>query len=126
VDANQTAKLSFLPEPEHTWCYYFAKAELARQQGHWDQVIELIDEARSYGYEPEDPFEWLLYIEARALTGKIKDAEKLSEDVLKEDNGIRRGLCELWKRVQVQDPMKAEEEPPINQTISRLNCIQSE
>ena len=126
VHGNQTAKIPFLPEPEHTWCYYYAKAELARQQGDWDQVLELVDEARSSGYGPEDPFEWLLYIEAQALTGNIKEAEKLSEDVFKQDNGIRRGLCELWKRVQIQDPMKVEEETQINQIVSRFECIQSE
>ena len=32
-------------EPEHTWCYYFAKAELARQVGDWGQIVELGDEA---------------------------------------------------------------------------------
>jgi hypothetical protein len=102
VDSNQTAKISFLPEPEHTWCYYFAKAELARQQGNWDRVIDLIDESRSLGYEPEDLFEWLTYIEAKALTGDMETAEKQSRDLLEQENGIRRGLCELWKRVQVQ------------------------
>ena len=126
ADVDQTAKISFLPEPEHTWCYYFAKAELARQQGDWDQVIELVDKARSSGYEPEDPFEWLLYIEAQALTGNINDAEKLSEDVLKQDNGIRRGLCELWKRVQLHDPMTIEEETRLNQIISTFECTQPE
>ena len=25
----------FGPEPEHNWCYYYQKAELARQQGDW-------------------------------------------------------------------------------------------
>lgn len=100
VDDKRTARLPFLAEPEHTWCYYFAKAELARQQGNWDRVIDLIEAARGLGYEPEDPFEWLTYIEAQALAGNLEAAEKLSERAFKQDNGIRRGLCEVWKRVQ--------------------------
>src|SRR5215216_7623467 len=31
LDSDQTVKLPFLSEPKHTWCYYFAKAELAYQ-----------------------------------------------------------------------------------------------
>ncbi|HSK65781.1 MAG TPA: hypothetical protein VK888_02560, partial [Anaerolineales bacterium] len=29
------------PEPEHGWCYHFQKADLARQLGDWEQVVEL-------------------------------------------------------------------------------------
>ncbi|HLO13966.1 MAG TPA: hypothetical protein VK206_03995, partial [Anaerolineales bacterium] len=93
VNADQTARLPFLSEPDHRWCYYFAKAELAYQQGNWKKVIDLIDQAKSRGYQPEDPFEWLAYIEAQALTGNIEAAEKLSKDTFKQDNGIRKGLC---------------------------------
>jgi hypothetical protein len=126
VDTDQTAKIPFLSEPEHTWCYYFAKAELARQQGNWDQVVKRIDEAISSGYEPEDPFEWLTYIEAQALIGNIEAAEKLSTDVFKQENGVRRGLCELWKRVQILDSMEAGAETQIDQIVSEFECTQSE
>jgi hypothetical protein len=134
VDADRTAQLPFLHEPEHTWCYYFAKAELARQQGEWERVIALIDEAKALGFEPEDPFEWLTYIEAQALTEDIEAAEKLSQSVFKQDNGIRRGLCEVWKRVQIagailrpeggsQGPAGSEAERRVNEILSDFECI---
>ncbi len=122
VDSDQTARLPFLSEPEHTWCYYFAKAELAYQQGIWNEVVDHIDEARSFGYGPEDPFEWLTYIEAQAQTGHIEDAQKLSTDVFEQDNGIRRGLCMLWKRVQARSPVGGEEERRVNQILSGFQC----
>ena len=121
VDHNQTAKLPFLTEPEHTWCYYFAKAELARQQGDWNQVVDLIDEAISLGFEPEDLFEWLTYIEAQALTGNIQAAEKLSSDILEQDQGIQRGVCETWKRVQVAGK-GSETETRVDQILSTFEC----
>jgi len=130
VDADQTAKLPFLSEPDHTWCYYFAKAELARQQGDWNQVIALIDEARSLGYEPEDPYEWLTYIEAQALAENIEAAENLSNDISKQDNGIRKGLCEVWKRVQIAGAALSESKGPaggatetrVDQILSDFQC----
>jgi hypothetical protein len=126
VENNRTPKISFLREPEHTWCYYFAKAELARQQENWNQVIDLIIEARSLGYEPEDPFEWLTFIEAQAVVGNIQAAEELSKDVFQQDNGTRKGLCELWKRVQAQNPTGSEEQMLVNQIVSSFQCAQSE
>jgi hypothetical protein len=121
VYTDRIAKLPFLSEPEHTWCYYFAKAELARQQGNWNQVINLMDEARSLGYAPEDLFEWLTYIEAQAFTENVELAEELSNDIFKQDNGIRRGLCEVWKRIQIQSSV-GEEQTRINQILIDFQC----
>jgi hypothetical protein len=117
VDAEQTAQIPFLAEPEHTWCYYYARAELAYQQGNWDQVVTLIDEAQSLGYSPEDPFEWLTSIEALAMTGDIEAAEKLSGRAFKQNNTIRKGLCEVWVRVRSQ-----EANTHIDRILSELQC----
>jgi hypothetical protein len=122
VDAKQTARLPFLSEPEHGWCYYFAKAELARQTGDWHRVIALIDEAKGLGYEPEDPLEWLGYIEAQALTGNIEAAESISLHAFKQDNGIRKGLCELWKRVPAQGGAGPEPETRLEAVLSAFQC----
>jgi hypothetical protein len=122
VDSHQTVKLPFLSEPEHNWCYYFAKAELAYQQNDLKKSIDLIDEAKSLGYGPEDPFEWLTYIEAQALTGNIEAADKLSKDVFRQDNGIRKGLCEVWKRVQAQRNAGDKDSTRVNQILSNFQC----
>jgi hypothetical protein len=122
VEAEQTAKLPFLDELEHTWCYYFAKAELARQRGDWAQVVKLVDEARSRGFQPEDPFEWLTYVEAQARTGNVDAAQKLSNNVFAQEDGIRKGLCELWKRVQTAAPARIEQETRLDQILSDFQC----
>ena len=90
LDTNEIAKLPFVSEPDHTWCYYYAKAELARQKGDWQQVSDLINEAISLGYGPEDPFEWLAYIEAQAMIGDMISAEKFSNQTLSKDRNPRR------------------------------------
>ena len=123
VDTKQTVKPPFLSEPEHTWCYYFAKAELARQQGDWHQVIALLNEAISLGYEPEDPFEWLTYIEAQAFAGDIETAQELSSDAFKQDNRIRKGLCELWKRIEIAN-VENQDSAGIHQMLSEFQCAQ--
>ena len=127
LDEEQIAKLPFLSEPEHTWCYYFAKAELARQRSDWSRVVDLIAEARSLGYQPEDPFEWLTYIEAQAHTGNIEEAQKQSTAVFQEQKGIRKGLCELWKRIgMVTGAGNKETVTYVNQILSDFQCAQNE
>jgi hypothetical protein len=122
LDTNEIAKLPFVSEPEHTWCYYYAKAELARQKGDWKQASDLIHEAISLGYEPEDPFEWLTYIEAQAMIGDLISAENLSNQTLSKDKGIRTGLCEVWKRIQLQVDAGSATRTRANQLLSDYRC----
>lgn len=122
VDEEQTARIPFLPEPERGWCYYYAKAELAQQQGDWTQVIESIEKARSLGYAPEDPFEWLGYIEAQARSGNVDVAEQVSKDVIKEDGSIRKGLCVAWKRVRSSMPSGAPTDSSLRSILASFQC----
>jgi len=122
IESNGTAKLPFLQEPKHTWCYYYARAELAYQKGDWNQVVDLINEAISLKYEPEDPFEWLTFIEAQAFIGNIDDAEKRSTEVFAQDKRIRPGLCQLWKRVHNESPARSESALVI-QILSEYQCV---
>ncbi len=93
----------FFREPQHEWCYYFAKAELAQQIEDYQTVVSLGNAALKLGYKPEDPNEWLVFIEAYALTGDMHSAEGLSGAALKEDARIKRSLCALWERIQTQE-----------------------
>ena len=52
--------------PERCWCSYFQKADLARQLGKWDEVAQLGDEARQLGFKPDDPTEWIVFVEGYA------------------------------------------------------------
>lgn len=122
VDSTRTPQLPFLKEPEHSWCYYFAKAELSRQKGDWEEVIHLFEQANSLGYRPGDAFEWLVFIEGHAIKGDLEQARKLSRDAMSEDARIRRGLCQVWKRVQANHPARGEMSSQIADYLQSLNC----
>ena len=53
------------PQPKHGWCYYFEKADLARQMGDWKQVAKLGDVAFALNDYPNDPSERFVFIEHR-------------------------------------------------------------
>jgi hypothetical protein len=66
----------FGPEPDHGWCYYYQMADLARQRGEWEQVLEIGGQAFGQGFEPGDLIEWMPFLQAYAIRG---EADRLSE-----------------------------------------------
>lgn len=117
---TQPAMPMFFPEPKHEWCYFFTKAELAQQQGEFEQVVRLGDQAMKNGFQPEDPNEWLVFIEAYALTGDLQTAEDLSMRMLQEDARTRRGVCAVWELIQEKDKSGSEER--IHQALLSIYC----
>ena len=110
----------FFPEPEHGWCFYFAKAELAQQQKDYQQVVSLGNEALSFGFKPEDLIEWLIFIEAYALTGDFESAENLSNQLIQEDAKISKGVCTVWEQIQAKGQEGSAEE--IKSIMLSLGC----
>jgi hypothetical protein len=88
-------------EPSHGWCYFYEKAELARQIGDWEEVMSL--HASGPG-QPEDALEWFPFIEAEARAGDQTWARQKSLEILASDRKLERGLCALWTRVQSSQP----------------------
>jgi hypothetical protein len=112
--AEQTAVMPAIygPEPEHGWCYYFQKADLARQMGDWDEVVKLGNTAFKLEDYPNNPIERFVFIEGYAHAGDWDRAVKLSREsygVSKEYVGPM--LCQLWRRIEaetVQSPGRSE------------------
>lgn len=67
----------FGSEPQHNWCYYYQKADLARQFQDWQKIGELGDEARAKNLAPADKDEWLLFVEGYQKIGRYSDATQL-------------------------------------------------
>lgn len=89
----------FGTEPSHSWCYYFQRAELARQMGDWARVIELADEASAAGLKPANPHERLPFIEAYANLGSWGEALQQTRKAYEKDSRYTRQLCYLWEQI---------------------------
>lgn len=90
----------FGEEPAHTWCYYFQKAELARQIGDWQQVAQIGDQARQLDFKPNDVTEWLPLIEGYANVGRYEDARETAGLALQAMPTVRPALCNLLERLE--------------------------
>ncbi|MGA2489035.1 MAG: hypothetical protein ABSF99_02445 [Anaerolineales bacterium] len=87
-------------EPPHTWCYYFEKADLARQMKDWKTVIQLGKKAEAKDFGPSSGGEYLPFIEAFAQTGQWSKANDLSLAAQKITPGLEPLLCNNWGRFQ--------------------------
>ncbi len=90
----------FGSEPPHGWCYYFEKADLARQLGDWEAVLDLEAEASRLGMEPALGAEYVPFIEAHARTGGWSEALELSQRALEITPGLEITLCNNWARFE--------------------------
>jgi hypothetical protein len=86
-------------EPVHQWCYYFEKADLARAEGDWAEVVRLGDESFSVPYYPNNLSEYLPFIEAYARLERIKDARQLTMDTAEQMPVLKPALCAVWQRI---------------------------
>jgi hypothetical protein len=111
----------YLPEPEHTWCYYYQKADLARQIGDWTQAASLGEEALSKGYLPDTPTEWPVFIEAFGHVKNWKRAIKLTEDGYATNTLLRPALCSVWDRI-AQAPQSEDDKGKIKGIKSLIGC----
>jgi hypothetical protein len=86
-------------EPEHGWCFYFEKADLASQLGKWDDVARLGAEAIQLDLSPEDRSEWLPFLKAYAITGQA-DQLKLTAKRVIGDKSLRVQACEMLNGIE--------------------------
>ena len=102
LDSSEAVMPSiYYPEPAHGWCYYFEKADLARQFGKWDEVVALGDKALKLSDHPNNPVERFVFIEGYAHTGNWDQALKLSNESYKiSKDYVGPLLCQLWKRIE--------------------------
>ena len=87
-------------EHPREWCYYYQKMDLARQQGDWQVVAQLADEAANKGLTPDDVSEWMPSLESYATLSRIKDARHAAS-IIRSDEQARYFLCGQLKRGSV-------------------------
>jgi hypothetical protein len=68
----------FGPEPARGWCYFYEKADLARQRGDWDEVLALGNEALDKEFVPQDSVEWIPFLQGYAIAGDVDHLREMA------------------------------------------------
>jgi hypothetical protein len=107
-------------EPAHTWCFYYQKAELARQQGDWETVAALGAETANLGLAPADPIEWTPFIQAYAYLRQTEKVEQLAAH-FKDDSFHKKQICENLNRMdQSGYPLQSDMQGKVNDLFCQL------
>jgi hypothetical protein len=83
----------FGSEPEHSWCYYYQKASLARQIGDWEEIGRLYDEVIAVDLETNDKSEVIPFFEGLVNLGRDEEARTLYNKQIKGNAEMRFPLC---------------------------------
>ncbi|MCJ7622107.1 MAG: hypothetical protein MUO76_01295 [Anaerolineaceae bacterium] len=111
----------FGPETVHGWCYYFEKGDLARQQGDWEQVASIADEAFALNDYPNDPSERIPFIEGYAHVGRWSRAVELSRDAYLTDL-LQPVLCRMWERIDENTEPSVDKDSALRTIRVELEC----
>jgi len=112
------------PEPAHGWCYYFEKADLARQTGDWETVTQLGDVAFALDDYPNDPIERFVFIEGYAHTADWEKAVELSLASHKvSKNYVAPLLCKLWDRIARETESTPEQKSTLGEARNKFECL---
>lgn len=103
-DAAVPPAAIFGREPAHSWCYFFQKADLARQRLDWQQVTRMADEAKRAGLSPKDSAEWVPFVEGYLQTGREDEAKELLVRMVEDIPAVRSVLA-------VYDPNRVDRRP---------------
>lgn len=110
-------------EPPHGWCYYFQKAELARQFGDWDEVNRLADSAFKLDEHFNNPVELFVFIEGYAHAEKWDGAIQLSKEARQVSKSyVDPLLCKLWKRIATETASNEAQTEALNEIQNLIEC----
>jgi hypothetical protein len=105
------------------WCHYFQQAELARQMGDWERVVEIGDIALALNDTPNDPVERFVFIEGYAHTREWKKAVELSTTSYKISRSfVGPLLCRLWDRIEQETERTPEQVSTLLQVRVKYGC----
>jgi hypothetical protein len=113
----------FGQEPPPTWCYYFQKAALARQKEDWDEILKIKTDVDRGGYEPQNPFEWIPFVDAYLQLGLWQDARELTLLAYAADPNTAAAFCQMWKQALTAFPDTISEEN-LDIVYDQLACYQ--
>jgi hypothetical protein len=122
VAGDYPAQDLFGKEPAHDWCYYFQKADLARQFDDWQKVAQLGDEAQEKGYAAQDANEWLPFIQGYAFTGQWEKAIDRSRQAFTLKAEIAPRLCNTWSGILSRATFDADGMEQLKHFETELAC----
>lgn len=122
AEAFQPPTHIFGSEIEHSWCYYYQKADLARQRGEWTIVLDYYQQAQAGGLYPQAGYELIPFIEAHAALGEWDQAVELTIKAYQESEEASSMLCAVWQEYTLEHSSDLSASASYDQINAKLSC----
>ncbi len=117
-----TPQAIFGKEPPHTWCYFFEKADLARQFKDWTSITHLWDAAGKAKARPHSGVEFAPFIEGYAYSSDWEKAKELTLTANLITEQMPHFLCPLWETIRSNTSSTPERSAVIQTLHNKLGC----
>ena len=107
--------------PQPNWCYFFEKADLARQFNDWYELKEISTEVIDRELFPRDNREWFPFIEGYAHNYDWDSAVALSRSICTQSPQYVQMLRALWNRIDKQTEPSLEKELAMDKIEQTIN-----
>jgi len=105
-----------------TWCYYFEKADLARQLGDWETVKMLWEQAESQNLKPLHGLEYLPFIEAYVRLDNWEKTVVLNRQANRASPEMASALCPFWERIDRESPRSDGKDYFLPEALNLVGC----
>jgi len=122
ADTALPDKAIFGSEPPHDWCFYFERADLARQSGSWEEIIQLWQSAQEAGLNTDTGYELRPFIEAHAYTNDWKTARALTLHADRITGQMPPFLCGLWDTLEKNTLSSPQRDESVMKVREKLHC----
>ena len=120
--AVSPSKTIFGAEPFHGWCYYYEKADLARQMGDWQQIATLDQSAGQAGYTTKLGVELIPFIVGYGHLGQWQKAYQYTLEANEKTGGMQPFLCQTWDGITKGTFTSLEREKVLSTIEQKFNC----
>ena len=107
----------------NTWCFYYQKAELARQFQQWDEIPLLWDEVSSNDLQTEFGTEYIPFIDGFAHLAEWQQAKEITLTADKTSKAMGSILCPLWDDIERSTLPAEKRDATIKQVREKLACV---
>ncbi|MHC1784639.1 MAG: hypothetical protein AB9891_18110 [Anaerolineaceae bacterium] len=113
----------FGAEPVHDWCYFYQKADLARQMKNWDAIVELGVQAETADVRTKFGPEFIPFIEGYAHLEQWDKAVETTHLANIYTAMMQPGLCATWERIIAETESSAMRSTAILSVQDELSCL---
>ncbi len=106
-----------------TWCYYFEKADLARQFNQWDEIVRLWEESQAIGERADNGFEIIPFIEGYGHLEDWEQVKALTKSAKRITAGLEPSLCSALDRLMQSAPASQQRDEAIQNLKDDLKCV---